>query len=102
MVITLFRTVLRTGIDMEAYERVGMRMYELATKMPGFVSFTEAPLGDGESLAIVAFDSDAALAAWRHHPEHLEAQKLGREQFYERYAVQVCTVSRSYDWARTS
>jgi heme-degrading monooxygenase HmoA len=102
MVITLFRTSLRANVDMEAYERLGLRMYELASKMPGFVSFTEAPLGDRESLAVVAFESDAALAAWRQHPEHLEAQRLGREQFYERYAVQVCTVTRSYDWARTS
>ena len=100
MVITLFRTTVRAGVDMEALERLGMRMYELAAKMPGFVSYTEAPLPDGQSLAIVAFDSDAALAAWRQHPEHLEAQRLGREQFFERYDVQVCTVTRSYEWTR--
>ncbi len=43
--------------------------------MEGFVSFAEAQLPDGESLAIATFASREALEAWRLHPELVEAQR---------------------------
>ena len=38
----------------------------------------------------------ASIAAWRAHPEHLEAQRLGRERWYRRWSVEVAQVQRSY------
>jgi heme-degrading monooxygenase HmoA len=32
-----------------------------------------------------------AHRAWRDHPEHLDAQRLGRQRFYDTFAIQVCT-----------
>lgn len=98
MNIVLFRTTLKRGADMARYEALAARMYDFASKMPGFVSIEEASLPDGDSLAIVAFESDTALDAWRQHPEHVEAQRQGREEFYERYAVKACRLVRGYEW----
>jgi heme-degrading monooxygenase HmoA len=33
---------------------------------------------------------------WKQVAEHLEAQRLGRERWYESYDVVVATVDRSY------
>jgi heme-degrading monooxygenase HmoA len=101
MVIALFRTRLRSDADLAAYEKLGLRMYELASKMEGFVSFSEAQLPDGESLAIATFASPETLEAWRRHPEHVEAQRQGRERFFEAYSVKVCEVRRESAWSRT-
>ncbi len=89
MIIALFRTKLRADADRAAYEKLGLRMYELASQMEGFVSLAEAQLPDGESLAIATFASPEALEAWRLYPEHVEAQRQGRERFFETYSVKL-------------
>ena len=53
---------------------------------------------EGNETAIITFESEAALAAWRNHPEHLEAQRRGQEEFYRSYRIQVCEVLRDYSY----
>lgn len=95
MVVVVFRSRLRDGVGAEV-ERVGARMYELASAMPGFRAFKDYAASDGEGVAIVEFDSLETLAAWRDHPEHREAQRRGREEFFSEYHIQVCTTVRDY------
>ena len=71
-------------------EKVGARMYELAAAMPGFISYREYAAADGEGVAIVEFESQKALAAWRNHPEHLQAQAAGRDRYFSEYRITVC------------
>jgi len=98
MVVIVFRSRLRPGVDPSPLEPVGARMYELATQMPGFISYKDFASADGEGVSIVEFESLETLAAWRNHPEHLEAQRLGREQFFAEYRIQVCTIARAYSF----
>lgn len=69
---------------------MGARMYELATSTPGFISYREYASADGESVAIVEFQSQEKLVAWRNHPEHLRAQAAGRERYFSEYRITVC------------
>jgi heme-degrading monooxygenase HmoA len=87
---------MRSGCDLAALEKIGARMYELATRMPGFISYKDFTAGDGESVSLVEFESAETLLAWREHPEHKEAQRLGREQFFSEYQIQIGTPSRTY------
>lgn len=98
MVITVIRTQLRADADVAHYEQVGARMDALVRAMPGFVSAKDFSAADGDGVLLVTFASAAELAAWRNLPEHLEAQRLGREQFYASYSVQVCEVVRAYSF----
>jgi hypothetical protein len=34
-------------------EKLGARMYELATRMPGFISYKDFVAADGESVSLV-------------------------------------------------
>jgi heme-degrading monooxygenase HmoA len=40
----------------------------------------------------VEFASDKAVAAWRVHPEHVDAQRKGRSKFYSEFRLTVCEV----------
>ncbi len=62
--------------------------------MPGFVSFDAYTDASGKRVSIIEFESEETLRAWRDHPEHLEAQRLGREAFYSEYSLEVCEKQR--------
>jgi heme-degrading monooxygenase HmoA len=101
LVITLFRSRLRAEAQ-EEYGPWAQRMRELASGMPGFVSFKTFAADDGERISVIEFDSEAAQAAWRSHPEHREAQRLGRERFYQEFQLQVCAPVRRYGFSRSA
>lgn len=88
--VTVFRSTLRPDA-IEEYEAVAQRMVGLARAMPGFVDYKTFAAEDGERVTIVTFASMDAHRAWRDHPEHLDAQRLGRQRFYDTFAIQVCT-----------
>lgn len=96
MVVIVFRTRLKDGIDEQALTALGERMFEIASAMPGFISYKDFAAADGENVSIVEFDSLESLAAWRDHPEHLAAQEYGRQTCFASYQVQVCAPLRSY------
>ena len=96
MVVIVFRTRLKAGIDQQALTAMGERMYEIASAMPGFISYKDFAAADGENVSIVEFDSIETLAAWRDHPEHRQVQVQGRQAFFADYQVQVCAPLRSY------
>ncbi len=93
MIVVVFRAWPKAGIGQD-YMALGMRMSELATKMPGHISHKSFASEDGEWVTIVEFASEAELRAWREHPEHVAAQQKGRELYYAEYQIQVCEVVR--------
>ncbi len=99
-VVVIFKLFLRHDADLEAYGRTSRRMHELVEKLPGFISLKEYASEDGEVLDIARFRDEASLEAWRREPEHLEAQRRGREEFYDHYAIQALRVIRDYEYRR--
>jgi heme-degrading monooxygenase HmoA len=93
MIVTVFRSRLRPGLR-EEYLVLVARMNEIARTMPGYVSHKGFFADDGERVTIVEFEHEEGLRAWRTHPEHVAAQKLGREKYYSAYSVQICEVRR--------
>ena len=94
MIVTVFRSRLKPDA-MDEYTPMAARMSELARRMPGYLSHKAFTADDGERVTIVEFESEAAHRAWATHPEHINAQRKGRADFYEAYSLQVCDVSRS-------
>ena len=89
MVITVFRSRLKPEAQ-EEYMACASRMSELARKMPGYISHKGFVAEDGERVTIVEFESEEAQRAWSLHPEHVEAQRKARTDFYSEFCVQVC------------
>ncbi len=97
MVVVVFRSRLKPDLSAEALgelEQLGGQMYELASSSPGFVSYKDFTAEDGESVAIVEFDTAENLLAWRDAPEHRKAQQSGRDEFLSEYRISVCTQDR--------
>ena len=98
MVVTVFRSRPKSDVDEPELEKLGMRMYELASQMPGFISYSEYTSADGENVSIVEFESHEALRAWREHPEHRVAQEAGRQRYFASYRITVCDSVRDYSF----
>lgn len=93
MVITIFRSRLKPEGEKEYYEWAP-RMGALAKTMPGYVSHKVFIAEDGERLTLVEFEDDKGQQGWRMDPQHIDAQKKGRKDFYAEYKLQICKVER--------
>lgn len=93
MVMTIFRSRLRPE-HAEEFQALANRLLTIAKAMPGFISYTSFVSQDGERCSVIEFDSPEHLRAWREHPEHRQAQQLGREQFYAEYSLYVAEPQR--------
>ena len=94
MKVILFRSRIRPGVDVNSYLEHANAMYEIASKIPGFISSEDFTSADGERLAVITFRDDESLKRWREHAEHRAAQARGRTEYYETYKLQVCDLER--------
>ncbi len=102
MTIVVFRIQVNPEANMEALGALFQRMVTLFSEMPGAVSVKDYSAEDGEMLVFAEFDSLDAVDAWKAHPEHLIAQRRGREEFFADYRIQVCSMVRANEWSRTA
>ena len=93
-VIVIGSLTLREGADLEEYGRLGERMYDIVSRLPGFQSVKSYKADDGSEISVFRFTSEEALEAWRTHPEHIETIRRGHAEFYARGHLQVCKVIR--------
>ncbi len=98
-VVTIFRSRLAGEAEPE-YGEWAARMAQLAAGMPGLHDFKTFTAEDGERVTIVEFASLEHLDAWKNHPEHRKAQRLGRKKFYETFSVQTARVLRARSFKR--
>lgn len=99
MVVGIFRSRLRE-IGSEGYGSTAERMEALVREIPGFRSLKTFIAEDGERVSLFEFESLEALDAWKRHPEHLEAQRRGREEFYAAYELLICNPIRHMTFER--
>lgn len=86
----------RTKELAEVYAEAAQAMEELAAKQPGFLGFESARGPDGFGITVSYWDSLEAIRQWKDVPAHAAVQAQGKQSFYERYEVRVCTVERGY------
>lgn len=99
MVITVFRSRLRPEHAAE-FQALADEMLEIARAMPGFLSYKVYKAEDGERCSIIEFESPDHLRAWREHPDHRAAQRLGRQRFYQEYTLHVAEPTRESRFPR--
>lgn len=86
----------RTDIDDKGYDAMADHMVELALQQPGCLGFNSVRDGDGQGITISYWKSLDDIKAWKDHPEHQNAQALGREKWYVEYDLLIAKVERSY------
>lgn len=93
MFVVIFRAKVRSTAS--EYTLVAARMRALALGQFGCHEFTAVTEGQDE-IALSYWPSEAHIRAWKSHSEHVLAQQLGRERWYESYVVQVAEITREY------
>lgn len=83
----------RTGGD-HGYAAMAERMTELAATQPGYLGIESAR--EELSITVSYWESIEAIRNWKRHAEHLEAQRLGRRQWYSDFRVRIAKVEREY------
>jgi len=89
-------TSIRTPDEAEDYERAAQRMLELVQDQPGFLGVESARGDDGLGITVSYWASEAAILAWKEHPEHREIRERGRSTWYRRCTTRVTRVERNY------
>ena len=89
-------TSAHSGTDADGYQQMAARMEELCRDQPGFLGLRNARNPDGEGITVCYWKTRESVEAWRRNAEHLEAQTLGKDKWYDRYALQVARVEKSY------
>jgi len=74
------------------------RMDELARQQPGYLGFESARSEIG--ITVSYWRDLESVRAWKQQLEHLDAQRRGRDEWYETYTVRVCRVEYEYDFKR--
>ncbi|MDP2572083.1 antibiotic biosynthesis monooxygenase [Vibrio penaeicida] len=84
------------GPNDEGYGDTANRMLELAEQQSGYLGAESAR----EDLGItVSYWRDLdSIKQWKSNAEHLEAQKLGRKQWYQSYKTRIAKVERDYSF----
>lgn len=77
-----------------AYAATSVRMTELAEQQPGFLGVESVRDETGLGITVSYWRDAASAALWKKNFEHLAAQQAGREQWYQQYALRICTVER--------
>jgi len=76
----------------DIYDITADRMVLLARRQPGFLGVESVRGDDGIGITVSYWVDRDAIANWRQHAEHLAAQALGRQEFYDWYRVRVAEV----------
>ncbi len=97
MIVTVFRSRLAPG-GQDEYGPMAKQMSELARNIPGYVSHKGFVAEDGERVTIVEFESEEALEAWKVHPQHRDAKRLGFTKFFSSFKYQICKVTYARAW----
>jgi heme-degrading monooxygenase HmoA len=88
-------TSLRTTTD-DGYDEMAEKMEMLAAQQPGFLGMESAR---SETGITVSYWSDVqSIVSWKNEAEHLVAQGLGREKWYQGYTTRICLVERDYSF----
>jgi heme-degrading monooxygenase HmoA len=93
MYVVIFRAKMK--LFDARYAETATRLRELALTKFGCLEFMAVTEGRDE-IALSYWPDEASILAWKQHPEHLEAQRLGRELWYESCSVEVANIGRAY------
>jgi heme-degrading monooxygenase HmoA len=86
----------RTAVT-EGYGDTADRMAELAAQHAGYLGVESARGADGLGITVSYWRSEADIANWKRHAEHVVAQETGKTRWYEHYITRVAKVERQYE-----
>jgi len=93
MIVILFRSRLTSAAGAD-YAGMDAELAESVKSKAGFIEAKGFTAADGERLTVVWWQDRETLQLWRQDQRHSEAQKTGREKWYQYYKMEVAEVFR--------
>lgn len=90
-------TSTRTELD-DNYSEMAIKMETLAKQQPGFLGVESARNEIG--ITVSYWESLEAITNWKQNLDHLDAQFLGRQKWYENYVVRIAKVEKEYSFEK--
>lgn len=84
------------------YADMSARMMDLGSRQEGFLGLESVRGADGMGITVSYWRDEASIQAWKRDGDHEQAQRGGREAWYEHYEVRVAKVERAYARPRKS
>ena len=84
------------------------RYFELAAQLrqtlheqPGFIHVErfQSLVNEGKILSLSCWESDDAIAKWRHHGDPMVVQEEGKRSVFKSYRLRVAEVVRDYEFS---
>ncbi len=82
----------------DGYNQLNERMEKLSSEQKGFLGIHSARRSDGIGITVSYWKTLEDITAWKKNLKHLEAQRLGRADWYSFYEVRICKVEREYSF----
>jgi heme-degrading monooxygenase HmoA len=94
MYVVIFRA--QPGTPDNEYSTTAAKLRELAFSDFGCLDFVSATEDNGSEVTLSYWPDEESIRKWKAHTDHLMAQQLGREKWYESYIVQIAEIKREY------
>ena len=84
-------TSLRTHVY-QGYTQMNEELSKLLANQIGYLGMDSVRGQDGFGITVSYWDSLESIDAWRQDQTHARAKAMGRQLWYERYAIRICKV----------
>lgn len=81
--------------DTAGYNEMAETMHQLAQQQPGFLGIESAREEVG--ITVSYWESIEAIQQWKQQADHQQAQRSGRERWYQSYRVRIAKVEKDYE-----
>ncbi len=88
----------------ERYFELAAQLRETLHQQPGFIHVErfQSLVAEGKILSLSCWESDEAIANWRHHADHMVVQAECKSSVFKSYILRVAEVIRDYDFSCSS
>ncbi|MFA3790219.1 antibiotic biosynthesis monooxygenase [Aliiglaciecola sp. SL4] len=88
-------TSVASKID-DNYAETANRMLELAQQIDGYLGIESARQDLG--ITVSYWRDLESIKVWKNQQQHLVAQQLGKQKWYQAYSVRIAKVERDYEF----
>ncbi|MBK6948623.1 MAG: antibiotic biosynthesis monooxygenase [Haliscomenobacter sp.] len=85
----------KTALD-QGYSEMASLMAAKASAHPGYLGHESWRNDQGYGVTISYWKTLEDISDWKKDLEHLEAQRFGKNQWYEQYFMRICRVEYDY------
>ncbi len=83
------------------YFELAAQLLQTLRQQPGFVNVErfQSLVDEGKILSISCWESEEAIANWRHHADHMVVQAEGKARVFASYRLRVAEVKRELSFS---